>query len=399
MKIVYLHQYFVTPNENGATRSYWFTKKLVEKGHQVVVITSTHDLTNRESGRYLIEGVEVIYIKNSYSNNFSKLRRIVSFINFSIKSSLIVLKEKNIDLVFATSTPLTVAIPALIVKLTKCKPYIFEVRDLWPEFPIQIGAIKNRILICILKSFEKIIYKHASKIIALSPGMVNGIIDSGVGKNKIYLIPNMSKPDIFYKRPKLDSVFIKYGINKTKFNIIHFGSMGRANGLNYLVEVAKLLNKNKITDVEILLVGKGSTLNDILFDINKYNLSNIRYIGSFDSYQMSEIVNCCDLSIVSFLNLPILQTNSPNKLFDSLSAGIPIVVNSAGWTKDLVEKYNCGFYTDYDNPEDFVNKIYDIKDNSELLTLWSANSRKISEELFDKEILSDKFYQIIKEYE
>ncbi len=154
MKIIYIHQYFVTPAEPGGTRSYWFAKELINSGHEVTMITSTNT-SHPLPGRFNIDGINVIYVKNDYSNYFSPFRKIISFLKFFIKSILKASKEKQVDLVFATSTPLTVGAIALWLKRLKHWNYVFEVRDLWPEFPIQIGAIKNRLLIRILKRLEK----------------------------------------------------------------------------------------------------------------------------------------------------------------------------------------------------------------------------------------------------
>ena len=141
MKIVYIHQYFCTPEEPGGTRSYWFARELVKRGHEVVMVTSTN-VAHPEAGRVVIDGIEVEYVKNEYSNYFSPWKKVWSFVKFMRSSIKQASKEKNVDVVYATSTPLTVGIVALWLKWRKKWKYIFEVRDLWPEFPIQVGAIK-----------------------------------------------------------------------------------------------------------------------------------------------------------------------------------------------------------------------------------------------------------------
>lgn len=399
MKIVYIHQYFVLPTEGGGTRSYWIAQEMIKRGHQVVMITSTnnnHPIPQRE----VIDGIEVEYVKNEYSQSFSAFQKIKSFVNFMQLSISKAMKEKNVDMVFATSTPLTVGAVALALKFFKRWPYVFEVRDLWPEFPIQIGAIKNKLAIWFLRKFERAIYKHSEFVVALSPGMMDGVIAAGTPTNKTCMIPNMSKPDIFFPREVNVELAQEYGIDRSKFNIIHSGSMGVANGLDYVIRTALLLKEQHINDVQFIFLGGGSTLPALQKQVKELSLDNVKFISSKPSYLAAEIMNCCDASLTSFKDLPILYTNSPNKLFDSLSAGKPIIVNSAGWTKDLVEKDDCGFYVDPQNPQDFVDKILKYYQDKELLQKWSQNARKLSIEVYDKNILTKKVVDVIeKQYE
>lgn len=394
MKILYIHQYFVTPEEQGGTRSYWFAKKLLEHGHEVVMVTST--LGDKSAGTYNVEGIKVIYVKNRYDNYFSKIKRIASFLKFIRLSIKVAMKEKDVDLVFATSTPLTVGFIALYLKWRKGWRYIFEVRDLWPEFPVQIGAMKNKWLITLLRWFEKTIYQKAEHVVALSPGMKDGVVERGIDKSKVTMIPNMSKPDLFYPRLKRVEIMKKWGIDDAKFNIIHMGAMGVANGLEYIIDTALCLVNKGIHDVNFIFIGYGKIEPLLKQKCLQYQLSNVSFLGGHDLRETSEIVNCCDASITCFKNLPILYTNSPNKLFDSLSAGKPIIVNSAGWTKDLVEKNDCGFYVDPDSPVDFVEKILLYKDDVDRLNRWGVNARRLSEDVYDKSILSEDFVRVIE---
>lgn len=395
MHVLYIHQYFHTPEEPGGTRSYWISRELVKRGHQVTMITSTNK-SNSKAGEIDIDGIHVVYVKNAYSNYMSPLRKVLSFVNFvrlAIKASK---KQKKVDIVFATSTPLTVGYIALRLKKIKGWRYVFEVRDLWPEFPIQIGAIKNKFAIKFLRKFEKKIYDQSEYVIALSPGMQEGVIAAGTPEEKTSMIPNMSKPDKFFPHAKNLKIADQFGVDIHKFNVVHFGSMGCANGLQYIIEAAKCLKDKGNDSIRFVFMGSGAT-EPVLKKLSKeYGLTNVQFLGRHKMAVLSEVVNCCDASITSFKNLPILRTNSPNKLFDSLSAGKPIIVNSAGWTKDLVEKENCGFYVDPENPKELAEKLIEIKDNKELLAEWGQNSRRLSLEVFDKNILSAKVADIME---
>lgn len=395
MKILYIHQYFKTPEEPGGTRSYWISKELIKRGHQVVMVASTNK-NHPEEKVEMIDGIEVHYVNNDYNNYMSKVQKIQSFLRFMRKSIKEASKINDTDIVFATSTPLTVGAVALKLKKSKGFKYVFEVRDLWPEFPIQIGAIKNPLVIKALRAFEHKIYKNSEHVVALSPGMQDGVIAAGTPESKVTMIPNMSKPDEFYPHEPNLEIANQFGIDTNDFNIIHFGSMGPANGLDYIIEAAKLCQEQGLKDVKFIFMGDGATQPILKKKVEEYGLTNVKFLGNHKMSVVSEVVNLCDLSMTSFKNLPILATNSPNKLFDSLSAGKPIVVNSAGWTKDLAEKEECGFFVDPDNPQDFEDKIKRYKDNKPLLEKWGKNARKLSETTFDKAILSSKVADVIE---
>ena len=361
----------------------------------MTMITSTNK-SHPEAGEVNIEGIHVVYVKNSYSNYMSPLRKVLSFVNFVRLAINASKKQKDVDLVFATSTPLTVGYIALRLKKIRGWRYVFEVRDLWPEFPIQIGAIKNKFAIKFLRKFEKKIYDQSEYVVALSPGMRDGVLQTGVSEEKCSVIPNMSKPDKFFPHEPNQEIVKQFGLDLTKFNVIHFGSMGRANGLEYIIDAAKYLKEKRVQDINFIFMGDGATCPVLKQKAVEYQLGNVQFLGTHKMDIVSEVVNCCDASITSFKNLPVLRTNSPNKLFDSLSAGKPIIVNSAGWTKDLVEKENCGFYVDPENPKELAEKLIEIKDSKELLEGWKQNSRRLSLEVFDKNILSAKVADILE---
>jgi glycosyltransferase involved in cell wall biosynthesis len=398
MKILYIHQYFKTPYEPGGTRSYWISRELIDRGHQVTVVTSTSK-NHPEAGRVQIDGIDVVYVNNPiYSNYLSSLKKAWIFIAFIRNAMKTAMKEKDVDLVFATSTPLTVGAIALWLKWRKRWKYVFEVRDLWPEFPIEIGAIRNGLAIWFLRKFEKRIYDKSEHVVALSPGMKDGVMKAGTPEEKVSMVPNMSKPDKFYPHEPNLEIAKQFGIDLTKFNVIHFGSMGKANGLEYIINAAKKLQDEGDDSVRFIFLGSGATEPVMKKLTEKYGLKNVSFHGSQKMDVLSEVVNCCQASITTFLNLPVLQTNSPNKLFDSLSAGKPIIVNSAGWTKDLVEKEICGFYANPETPADLVAKLQYYMKDKELLKTWGENARRLSLEVYDKAILSAQVADIIEKY-
>lgn len=395
MKILYIHQYFNTPEEPGGTRSYWISQELINRGHEVTMITGTNSALHKEASDEIIDGIHVIYIKNQYGNYMGASKRLLSFVKFMFKSIRVGLKQKNIDLVFATSTPLTIGAVAIALKRLKGWRYVFEVRDLWPEGLIQEG-VTNPIVVWALRLLEKKSYHKAEHVIALSPGMKEGVMKVGTKDGECTMIPNMSKPDKFYPRERSNETTTRFGLKIDKFNLVHFGAMGFDNYLEYVIEAAKLAQEQNKNELNFVLLGDGSSLPHLKELVNSYNLNNVQFLGNHKMEVVSEIVNCCDATITSFRNIPILATNSPNKLFDSLSAGKPVIVNSNGWTKDLVEKENCGCYVNPDEPQELVDVLENMKDNPEKVKVWGANSRRLSVDVFDKSILSSKVADVIE---
>ncbi|MGE5704409.1 MAG: glycosyltransferase family 4 protein, partial [Clostridia bacterium] len=204
MNILYVHQYFTTREGSLGTRSYEFSKYLLRQGHQVTMLTGDSSLQGVlpvKRGwlhkRYVIDGIQVIAVNNHYSNYMGFFRRIVAFIGFVLFACFYGLFMKRPDIVLATSTPLTVAIPALVMKKLRSIPFVFEVRDLWPEAPIQIGAIRSPLAIALLQALERKTYREASQLVALSPGMAQGIFATGIAEDKVTLIPNCSDLELF----------------------------------------------------------------------------------------------------------------------------------------------------------------------------------------------------------
>ncbi|MFM1651924.1 glycosyltransferase family 4 protein [Brevibacillus sp. B_LB10_24] len=391
MKVLYIHQYFTTREGSLGTRSYEFAKYLVGQGHQVTMITGDSSLASIPPDRqsrfysfYSIDGIDVIAVKNHYSNYMGYFRRILSFLQFVFFSSLKGLTLKGYDVVLATSTPLTVAIPALLIKYWNKVPFIFEVRDLWPEAPRQIGAIRSRLLISLLKGLERKTYQQAEHIIALSPGMLQGVLEEGISSRKVTMIPNCCDLDLFGQedvcRAELREQYQLHG----KLVVLHGGSMGIANGLDYLIGAAVKLREQNRDDIVFILAGDGKTRPLLEAMCEQHRLDNVIFTGALPRKKMPELFAAADITITSFQNLPILATNSPNKFFDSLAAGKPVIVNSAGWTKQLVEEYQVGFYVNPDDPGDLADLLIRLQNGMWDLAEMGRRARRLAEEKYER---------------
>ena len=384
--ILYIHQYFKTPEEGGAIRSYHIAQNMVSRGYHVDMVTC---YSGKHYKKESIDGIVVHYLPIAYSNNFSFIKRSIAFLKYAIGTIILTSKLSKPDLVFATSTPLTVGLVALWLKWTKHIPYIFEVRDLWPEAPIQLGIIKMRLLKYILRAFEKKIYQNADHIIALSPGIKKGVMDAS--KNaKVAIIPNMSDLN-FFSEKQVESRRGK------PFQIGYFGAFGMANNTAFIMKLA-LICKQERPDVEFLLVGEGSQRRSVEMEVEKHSLQNVKLMGHVDRHKIRDLMTGVDACITTFLNVPVLQTNSPNKFFDGLAAAKLMIVNTEGWLKELVTLNQCGFYIDPEKPEEFISLIIPYLEDQELLRKSQNNALELAREQFSKEQLVEEVCDILTKY-
>jgi glycosyltransferase involved in cell wall biosynthesis len=388
VKVLILHQHFNTPYDGGAIRSYYLAKALVDKGIETVVITGSND----KKGVQNIDGIIVHYLKIPYDNSFGFLKRGISFLRFI---SLAVREAKNIskvDLCYAISVPLTIGVAAMRIKKKFGLPFIFEVGDLWPEAPIEMGFIKNPILKNYLIGLERKIYNEAECVVALSPSIANGV--SAVAPNtKIYELPNMADTD-FYKPEKKNRELEKKFAVEGEFVISYIGALGFANGLNHFLDLAGA-SKTSMLAVKFLICGEGAMRNKIEKRIASEKLENVSLLPFATRDGVHEIMNVTDACFISYLPYKVLETGSPNKYFDGLAAGKMIITNFGGWIREEIEREKIGFSFDND-PQDFVNKLNLFLGDAELLRAAQLNARTLAERKYSRAILSEKFLTVVR---
>lgn len=390
MRIFYVHQYFKTPQEGGAIRSWHLANALANDGHEVLVITSH----NKESGIHHFGKVKVCYIKVAYDNTFGFSKRIKAFLSFFYEAFRIIISEKRPDLLFATSTPLTVGVLALLIKKIKGIPYFFEVRDLWPLVPDEIGVLKNGFILKAAYFIEKKIYKNADKIIALSPPIEVYISKKIDDKEKVFCIPNFSDCEYFVTDRNVFSE--KYPLVNGRFVIGYFGAAGKANDLLRLAEAAAYFKNEGINNVVFLVISSGAELANIKRYAEEQKLDNIIFSEFQNKENIREALTLCDASYISYADFPSLWTGSPNKFFDSIAAGKLIILNFEGWIKNTVEEYGCGFYYDSRKPEQLWEKLRPYLNNSGILEQAQINSRRLALQMFSKEELASKFLTLFR---
>lgn len=392
MKIIYFHQYFITPEEAGGARSYYISKALIESGHEVVMVSS------QNNGQKLIEkknidGIKVIYILTPYSSRMSTIQRLFTYIKFMLYSSLIALKENNIDIVYATSTPISIGIPGLISKMrNRCK-FVFEVRDIWPDVPYEMGYIKNRLLYLIMKRFESLLYNSANTIVSISEGIKQKIGPPNQDKTVVFPFGANLKQFNLDKDKKWKT---DHGIlEKTLY--VFTGAIGLANDVTYLVEAARLLKINKDEGIFIAIIGDGSGKKQVEALIKKYNLTNIRLFQPVPINQLAEIYHSADAGVILFgkKSKSYRFTASPNKFFDYIAAGLPFFFNFTGPLKSKVIDANVGHYVNHNKPEELCDVMKHYSVNLDKLRQMGANARLLAEREYDRDEIFTKLVSTV----
>ena len=376
MRILYLHQFFVTRAGAGGTRSYEFARRFVSRGHAVRMLTAGE-------GRQEVEGIEVVGVSGGYSDYISATavsypRRMLAFARFALAATAAALRGDRPDVIYATSPPLTMALPALAAAARWRAPLVFEVRDLWPEAPIQMGALRNPLIRRAARALERLVLRRATRVIALSPGIQSGVVAAGAPAERVALVPNASDLDLFRPAPLPE-----------RFRVSYFGAMGEANDLVPVVEAARLLD-----GVEFVLMGDGKHR----AQLERSSPPNVTFTGTAAGKQeVAELAASSSACLTVFKDVPVLATNSPNKLFDTFAAGRPAIVNMDGWMRSLVEDNHAGLYVRAGDAPDLADKLAWLRDHPADAERMGRNARALAEREFDRERLAERALAVLEE--
>jgi glycosyltransferase involved in cell wall biosynthesis len=400
MRVLYFHQYFCTPEGNSGIRSYEMAKYLVESGHHVTMVfgesprlkSPLEDKPYKKGvrrGNY--HGIDLIEFNLAYNNKMSMFKRALIFIQFSLRSIGLVFKE-DFDIVFATSTPITAGIPGVVMKIFgKRKPFVFEVRDLWPELPREMGVIKNKFVLWAMGILEYLSYNKADACVALSPGIQKGIQRRLKKDKPVYLIPNGCDLDLF--KPGNHTKTIIPGCSEQDFVAIFIGAHGIANGLDAALDAASVL-KTKISTVpiKIVLIGDGKMKKHLLKRVKEENLTNVIMLDPVPKKQLMNYLWASDLGLMLLANVPAFYYGtSPNKFFDYISSGLPVLNNYPGWLADMIKENKLGKVTQPDDPEDFASALIALSKSNGQLKEIAINTRDFAEKKFSRNMLAKEF--------
>jgi glycosyltransferase involved in cell wall biosynthesis len=368
-------------------------RALLRRGHSVTMVCGSYNKGNtgltgafrRGRRRGIVDGIEVIEFDLDYGNDMGFWRRIGVFARFAFGSIGVALRERA-DVVFATTTPLTAGIPGIFARWLRRKPFVFEVRDLWPELPRAMGIVRNPILLGLMSALEWASYRSAVRLVGLSPGIVDGIARRGVPKARIVMVPNGSDLDLF---ADAEQAARPEGVTDNQLLAVFTGTHGAANGLDAVLDAAVELKARNRHDIRIALIGEGREKPRLKQRALDEGLENVLFLDPVPKTELAKLLAGADLGLQILKNVPAFYYGtSPNKFFDYIAAGLPVLNNYPGWLAGLIEENGCGFSVPPDDPRAFADALIAAADDRNALAEMGRRARVLAKTSFDREKLS-----------
>lgn len=392
MKILYFYQYFSTSEGAWGTRVYEFARNWAAKGHQVTVVTSIYAKSDLTSDRLVtekeIEGIKLKVINVLIDNKQRVVKRILSFIQYAAISAWFALTLKA-DVVIASSGPITVGIPGLVARWFRRRKLVFEARDLWPEGAVKMGLLKNPLMLRMAYWFEKICYQNSAVIVGLSPGIQNDI-QSRFPASKVESVTNAANIGLF---STLGTEQISVA---PKSYAIYFGNIGAVNNSAYLIDAAKILLDKGRADIGVLFIGDGQLRHALSERVEAEKITNVKFLGLMPKSQLVKYVQQAIASVIPLKPIPVFDTSSPNKLFESMAAGVPVIQTTQGWIREFLEQQGGGYTVDGNSPAELASLLITLKDNPQQAASVGHRGAEVARKFFDKDMLAEKMLTILQ---
>ena len=402
MKILYLHQYFVSPNGAGGTRSYELARRLVKRGHEVTLVTSNAFMPEYEGLTERLEteiaGFKLVVLPVAYAQSMSYARRTRAFFSFAAAAAKESMRHQA-DVVFATSTPLTIALPGLFARMKTGAPLVFEVRDLWPELPIAMGAIKNPMTKAVARTLEWVAYHGSEQVVALSPGMARGVEARGIASDRVTVIPNGCDRDVGEIPEETLASFRASLFPEVRADqplVVYAGSMGLSHDPGWLVDVAVHM-QSVDPEVRFGLVGKGALAQEVYDRARAAGVldQNLFVRKAVPKADVPKLLRCAQMATSTMAPLRELEDNSANKFFDALANGVPVALNYGGWQADLVREYGAGILMRQDRPAESAHRLATALRDEDGLAAMRVGAGRLAADHFDRERLTTRLEGVL----
>ncbi|MGI9174317.1 MAG: glycosyltransferase family 4 protein [Rhodothermales bacterium] len=397
MHIAVFYQYYHNPDCAATGRHYTFIKHWSER-HQVTLITTNTWRGQRLTRRFdwVPPGVRLLELDVAYANAMTVPQRLFAFGRYALGALRHGLTIPKPDVIFGTSTPLSAAWIAGQVARLRGVPWVFEVRDLWPDFPIQMGAVTNGWLQRRLYAAERRLYQSAAHVVPLSPDMERHVRAQGIPPERITMLFNGTDLDLAAQATEADVRHLRrqFGLGDRRV-VLYAGTFGRANDLPTLITAAERLAHRG--DLCFVFAGDGYYLDTLRSA--EARLPNVRVLPPQPRHGAFALFKLAELALVPFLGLPVLAANSPAKFFDSLAVGTPVLVTNPGWTKAFVEEHRCGWFVPASCPDVLAQWIDDLFGRPGALVEAGAHGQAVAERTFGRveqaRTLEDLFQRVV----
>ncbi len=402
MNILLVHQNFVAPTHAGGTRHFELMSCWARDGHKGTMITGTVDyLTGKRidgtQGLVTEQWLEDIRILRAYTLptlHTSFNHRILAFCSFMISAVWAGLRAGPVDIVIGTSPPIFQLVSAWLIATLKRKPFILEIRDLWPDFAIDMGVLKNPVLIWLSRWLENFMYTRANHIVVNSPAFRVHLIEKGIPESRISLVPNGVDPDMFQPGENGDQIRQVLGLTD-KFIVTYAGALGAANDISTILRAAARLQENK--SIHFLLVGAGKESENLQAEAESLQLTNITFAGTYPKNRMSAVLAASDACLATLKDIRMFRTVYPNKVFDYMAAARPVVLGIGGVIKDVVEDAQAGIAVEPGNDLQLAEAVVTLADAPEAARKMGERGRHYVVEHFHRSQHAQKFLQMLKE--
>ena len=395
MHILIIHQAFASINEPGGTRHHEFARLLTARGHQVTVIASPISYItgiHTQQANSEVEGLTILRAAVYDAHHKSFIHRVLAFFSFMISSFWIGLGVKNVDLVWGTSPPIFQGVTAWALARIKGAKFLFEVRDLWPQFAIAVGVLKNPILISLSQWLERFLYRHADRVMVNSPGFLAPVTRAGA--KRVELIPNGADPSMFNPNDK-GSAFRQSNQLMDKFVVLYAGAHGMSNDLNVILESASLLDSTE--NIQIVLLGDGKEKHALMAQAKEMNLTNVTFLPSVPKTEMAQALAGADACIAILKPLEEYKTTYPNKVFDYMAAGRPVVLAIDGVIHEVVEAADCGIFAAPGSAKEVAEAIRKLASDTKQSQAMGLKGRIYLEENFSRAVIGEKLVVLLEE--
>ncbi len=408
MNILLIHQYFLEENDHGGSRFNEMAANWIRSGNQVTVVAGMVHYNGSEKrkdykGKFYKRKkqgeIDVIrtHVSESYNSSFlGRLWGYFSFMFSSLYAGLFLAKGKY-DFILVTSPPLFIGISGYIISRFKKIPFVFEVRDLWPESAIDTDVLQNKLLIKLAFGLEKFIYKKADLINVLTPAFKKILVkEKGINPDKVIFVPNGAD---FRISEELLRTFDAHSFRKQlgwedKFIILYVGAHGVA---NHLIQVLDASEQLKDTNVLFVLIGSGMTKPYLLEEKERRMIENVIFLDPVPKNEIFQYILASDMGASILKKVDTFKTIYSNKTFDYMSCKKPVLMAIDGVSRDLVEESNSGSYVEPENEFHFKEVIHNYLGDPEKKIREGQNGYEYVKDNFDREILSSKYLQLITE--
>jgi glycosyltransferase involved in cell wall biosynthesis len=385
MNILLIHQAFAALGEPGGTRHHELARRLAAQGHQVTVLAGRVSyMTGGETGGAAAEftddaGVHIIRCWTYRAWHRSFVHRVLSFTSFMASAFIAGLRVRKVDLVWGTTPPLFQGFTAWLLARLKRAAFVFEVRDLWPAFAVAVGVLRNPVLIRMSEWLEGFLYRHADRVIINSPGFRDHVVRRGA--RRVDLVPNGVEAAMF--DPAADGAKFRRGHSwQGKYLALYAGAHGMSNNLGVVLQAAAGLQDR--SDIVIVLLGDGKEKPGLMDKAEAMGLRNVCFLPPLAKAEMSEALEAADAGIAILLPLEVYKTTYPNKVFDYMAAGRPVVLAIDGAIRQVVESAGAGVFVPPGDPQAMAVAIRELADDPAAGRRMGLAGRACVEREFDR---------------